>query len=140
MAAPESPTIARQVLDEANVSLAVRETFLDLLKSFLTTDSPELDLGMADQFAVWGESLTHIVSHLFNRARVPSPKASAIDEEEDVPNEKSKGGSKLKEYQLTPDEFQLWQEIQKERSQSQIMDVSPMPSSEVFVVDTVLDE
>jgi hypothetical protein len=144
MAALDLPSAARGALDEASVSVADRLVFIDTLKSFLTSDSTDLDLGAEHPLAVWGESLSHIVSYLFARARVPSPKMSAIAEEEeedvpDEPDEQNKTGSNLKEYQLTPDEFQLWREIQKERTQSQIKEVPDMPSSEVFVVDSVED-
>lgn len=141
MAALDLPSAARRALDEANVSVGDRLVFIDSLKSFLTSDSTDLDLGAEHPLAVWGESLSHIVSYLFSRARVPSPKVSAIaeEEEEDVPDEQNKTGSNLREYQLTPDEFQLWREIQKERTQSQIKEVPDMPSSEVFVVDSVED-
>jgi hypothetical protein len=78
MAAPEGPRIARQVLDEANVSASDREMFIDSLKSFLTTDSPELDLETADQLAAWGESHRGIVTRAgsvltdFLRSDLPS--------------------------------------------------------------------
>jgi hypothetical protein len=124
----------RGILDDANLFPDDRSEFVSVLGAFLASDDAPLEIP-ADPVALaaWGQALNCIASHLFGSAREVAHKALA---------DGAKPASPKKKYELSISEYELWLEIQAEKSKSLVLGADGLgefPSSEVFVVDQVAD-
>jgi hypothetical protein len=122
---------ARGLLQDAGVSASDKDEFVANLGAFLASDDAPLATPTDPaQLIAWGQALNLVATELFASARAIAAQAAA------------KPPSPKKKYQLSLSEFELWQEIQAEKSKSASLDPNALPqfpSSEVFLIDRIGD-
>jgi hypothetical protein len=125
----------RTILDDANIVPDDRVGFISGIGDFLGSEGVSLNIPSDPAALVaWGQTLNSIASSLFGSARKITQKALA--------EAQAKTASPKKKYDLSLSEYELYLEIEAEKTKSQVLaagGLGQFPSSEVFVVDQIGD-
>jgi hypothetical protein len=120
---------ARGVLQDAGVSASDTDEFIASLNTFLASDDATLAAPTDPaKLIAWGQTFNLIATELFASARAIAAQAAV------------KPPSPKKVYALSLSEYELWQELEAEKTKSASLDpaaLAQFPSSEVFLIDRI---